>query len=72
MCVCVCVCVCVCLCLCVHVCVCVRPPLRLLITSGVIWGDMDPCDSLNKFYGCYMATIVIIVNGHDPWNWYVS
>ena len=29
----VCVCVCVCLCVC--------PPPRLLITSGVMWRDMD-------------------------------
>ena len=27
---------------CVCVCVCVCPPLRLLITSGMIWRDMDP------------------------------
>ena len=27
---------------CVFVCLCVCPPLRLLITSGVIWCDMDP------------------------------
>ena len=41
------------------VCVCVSAP-RLLITSGVIW---TPYDWLNKFYSCYMATVVIIVNG---------
>ena len=35
LCVCVCVCVCVCACMCVL-------PLRLLITSDVIWHDMDP------------------------------
>ena len=28
--------------MCVCVCVCVCLPLRLLITSGVIWRDMDP------------------------------
>ena len=41
--VCVCVCVCVCLCVCVYVCVyvCVSA-LRLLITSGMMWYDMDP------------------------------
>ena len=27
---------------CLRVCVCVCPPLRLLITSGVMWRDMDP------------------------------
>ena len=42
MCVCVCVCVCVCACVCVCVCVCVYPLPRLLITSSVIWCDMDP------------------------------
>ena len=60
----VCVFVCVCVCMCVHVCVCVCPPPRLLITSSMMWCDMDPCDWLNKFYSCYMATVVIIVNGH--------
>ena len=45
------------MCVCVFVC----PPLRLLITSGVIW---TPYDWLNKFYSCYMATVVIIINGH--------
>ena len=38
MCVCVCVCVSVCLCVCVFVC----PPPRLLITSGLMWHNMDP------------------------------
>ena len=50
----VCVCVCVCLCVC--------PPLRLVITSGIIWTSYD---WLNKFYSCYMATVVVIVNGRD-------
>ena len=31
----------VCVCVCVSVCVSVRPPLRPLITSGVIWCDID-------------------------------
>ena len=31
------------------------PPLRLLITNGVIW---NPYDWLNKFYSFYMATIL--------------
>ena len=47
----------------VCVCVCVCPPLRLLITSGVMWHDMDPYGWLNKFYSFYMATVVIIING---------
>ena len=48
------------ICVCVFVCV---SALRLLITSGVIW---TPYDWLNKFYSCYMAIVVIIVNrcGH--------
>ena len=47
-----------CACLCVYVC----PPLRLLITSGVIWTLYD---WVNKFYSCYMAALVGIVNGRD-------
>ena len=39
------------------------PPPRLLITSGVMWRDMTSYDWLNKFYSCYMATVVVIVNG---------
>ena len=42
------------------VCVCVCPPLRLLITSGVIW---TPHDWLNKGYCFYMAAVVIIGDG---------
>ena len=34
--------VCVCVFVCLHVCVCVCLPLRLLITSGVMWRDIDP------------------------------
>ena len=44
-----------------HVYVCVCVPSRLLITSGVIW---SPNDWLNKFYSCYMAKGVVLVNGH--------
>ena len=47
------------LCMCVCVCVFVFTP-RLIITSGVIW---TPYHWFNKFYSCYMATIVVIVNG---------
>ena len=39
----------------VSMCVCLRP--RLLITSGVMWRDID------KFYSCCMVTVVVIVNG---------
>ena len=28
------------------------------------WHDMDPYDRLNKFYSCYMATVVGNVDGH--------
>ena len=47
-CVCVCVYVCVCVFVCVFVCVClcVYLLLRLLITSGMMWHDMDPYDWL--------------------------
>ena len=50
--------------------VCLSP--RLLITSGVMWHDMDPMLFVKMFYSCYMATVVVIVNEHDPWNWYAS
>ena len=40
-------------------CVCVRPPPRLLITSGMI---CTPYDWLNKFYS-YMGAVVRIVSG---------
>ena len=46
--------------MCVFVCVCVCLPPRLLITSGVIWTLYN---WLNKFYSCYMAIVVVIVNG---------
>ena len=41
-----------------RVCVCVSPPPRLLITSGVMWRDMDPIIRLVKqflelLYSCY-------------------
>ena len=51
--------VCVCVCVCVYSCVYLPP--NLLITSGVIW---TPYDWLNKFYSCYMTTVVIITNGY--------
>ena len=35
------ICMRVCVCVCVCLCVCVCPPPRLLITSGVMWSDMD-------------------------------
>ena len=48
--------------MCVFLCVSVP---RLLITSGLMWHDINPYDWLNKFYNCYMAVIVCIVNGHS-------
>ena len=33
---------------------------KLVITSGIMWHNVDPYD---KFYGSYMATIVGIING---------
>ena len=40
--------------MCMCVCVLVRPPPRLVITSGVIW---TPYDWLNKYYSFCMAAI---------------
>ena len=50
----------VCVCVCVSVC----PPPSLVLTSGVIWRDMDPYDWLNKYYSFCMAGIVGIVSRH--------
>ena len=50
-------------CFCVDVCVCVVcvcPTPRLLITNVMIWTQYN---WLNKFYSCYMATVVVTVNG---------
>ena len=45
------------------VCVCVPAP-RLLIASDVMWHDMDTIQLVkHSFYSCYMATVVVIVNG---------
>ena len=71
-CVCVSVCVCVFLCVCIYVsvsiclvlCVSVCLPPRLVITSGVMWCDMDPYDWLNKFCSFFMAAIVGIISRH--------
>ena len=42
-----------------RVCVCV--PTSEAINNQ--WRDMDLIDWLNKFYNCYMATVVFIING---------
>ena len=44
-------------------CLCVCSPQRLLITSGVMWHDIDPIRLVNKFYSCYMGIVVVTVNG---------
>ena len=44
---------------------CVCPPPRLLITSGVMWCNIDPYDWLNKLYGFYMAAVVSIGSERD-------
>ena len=47
-------------CFCVCVC-CVFAP-EVSIDQ---WRVMDPCDWLNKFYSCYIATVVGIVDGNS-------
>ena len=44
--------------------VCVCPRLRLLITNGMMWSDMDLIRLVKQVYSGYMATVVIIINGH--------
>ena len=41
------------------VCVCVCPPPRLLITSGMMWRDMNPMRLVKQVLQLYMATVVI-------------
>ena len=48
--------------MCVCVCVCAPAP-GLLLTSGIMWRDMDTYNWVNKFYSCYMLTVVITVMG---------
>ena len=45
------------------VCVFVCPPPRLLITSGVMWRDMDPMRLVKQVLQLCMAIVVAIVNG---------
>ena len=44
---------------------CVHPPPRLLITSSMLWHDVNPIDWLNKFYNFYMAAVVRILSTHS-------
>ena len=46
-----------------YVCLCVCPPPRLLITSGVIWRDIDSIRLVKQVLQLYTATVVVIVNG---------
>ena len=48
-----------------HVCVFERvcPPLRLLITSGMMWHDITSYNWSNRIYSCYKANVVGIVDG---------
>ena len=50
---------------CVYLFVCPSP--RLLITSGMMWGDMDLIRLVKQVLQLldYMATVVIIVNGRS-------
>ena len=44
---------------------CVSPPLRQLLTGGVIWQDiLTPYDWLKKFYSFYMAVVFGIISRH--------
>ena len=48
----------------VSVSVSVCPTPGLLIASDVMWHDMDTIRLVkHSFYSCYMATVVVIVNG---------
>ena len=45
--------------MCVYVC----PPPRLLITSDMMWRDMDAIRLVEQVLQLYMATVVVIDNG---------
>ena len=49
--------------MCVCVCVCVSAPEAILITSGMMWRDMDPMRFVKQVLQLCMATVVTIVNG---------
>ena len=48
--------------LCKCMCACVCLSLRLLITSGMMWSDMDPIWLVKQVLQLFMAAVVIIVN----------
>ena len=47
--------------MCVFLCVC--PPLRLLLTSGVMWCDMDPIILVKQVLQLLHGNVVVIANG---------
>ena len=50
-----------------HMCVCVYPCPRLLITSGMMWCDMDLIWLITQVLQLLFGNVAIIVNG---WHWY--
>ena len=52
--------------MCMRARVCLPP--RVLITSGMMGVIWNPYDWLNKFYSCYMTTVVDIINLAWPWH----
>ena len=50
--------------MCVCLCMCVCPPPRLLITSGIMWRDMDSILLVKQVIQLLYGNVVIIVNGH--------
>ena len=45
-------------------CACVSPSRRLLVTSGVMWCDMDPICLVELLLQPYVATVAGIVSKH--------
>ena len=46
-----------------RVCMCVCPHLSLSITSGMMWCEIDLIRLVNQVYNCYIATILVVING---------
>ena len=44
------------------VCMCVSPSQRLLLTSGVMWHDIDPISLVKQGLLYYMADVVGIIS----------